>query len=259
VREVRVCCRLLLVFVLSLFLGSAYSEPGKANSRSFKLGAPDALVATGFLKHLLPRFSLKTGIRIELVEEIADADARFSMAGRGTPVFSGGGDDWYLEVQSTRNEHLSRFEDWITGDIGRKTIEGFRSDGKVLFTAAVARPKAAETVALAGDAIRGEQLAVSHCGRCHMVNEATRLTTIGSTPSFAIMRSFSDWQDRFEAFFSLNPHPSFTMIEGVTEPFDVSRPPPIVPLELTLNELDAILAFVSRIPPADLGAPIQYQ
>jgi hypothetical protein len=254
-----VCCRFLLVLMLSLFLGSVFSEPGNANSRSFKLGAPGKLASSGFLKHLLPRFSLKTGIRIELVEEDAGADARFSTAGRGTLVFSGGGDDWFLEVKSTRNEHPARFEDWITGDVGRKTIEAFRSDGKVLFTAAVAKPKVAETVSLAGDAIRGEQLAVSHCGRCHMVNEATRLTTIGSTPSFAIMRSFSDWQDRFEAFFSLNPHPSFTMIEGVTEPFDISRPPPIVPLELTLNELDAILAFVSRIPPADLGAPIQYQ
>jgi hypothetical protein len=32
-----------------------------------------------------------------------------------------------------------------------------------------------------------------------------------------------------------------------------------VPVEMTLEDLEAILAFVSRIPPADLGAPIQYQ
>jgi hypothetical protein len=73
------------------------------------------------------------------------------------------------------------------------------------------------------------------------------------------MRSFTDWRARFEAFFALNPHPSFTQVDGVTEPFDISRPSPIAPVEITLDELDAILAFVSRIPPADLGAPIQYQ
>ena len=92
-----------------------------------------------------------------------------------------------------------------------------------------------------------------------MVNEATRMTSIGSTPSFAVLRGLANWQERFESFFSRNPHPSFTVLDGVSEPFDETRPPPIVPLELSLAELDAILAFVSRIPPADLGAPIQYQ
>jgi hypothetical protein len=73
------------------------------------------------------------------------------------------------------------------------------------------------------------------------------------------MRGFSNWRARFAGFFAINPHPSFTIIEDVTEPFDQTRPPPIVPLEMTLDDLDAILAFVSRIAPADLGAPLQYQ
>ena len=252
------CCRFLILCLFALVISAGISVPGKANARSFRLSAPEDLVASGFLKHLLPRFSLKTGVRIEVVAEGAASDAGFSVTGKGTSVFSGLGSDWVLVVPDLDNEHVARFRDWITGEVGRKTIDTFQLDGKPVFTASVAKPEEADTEVISGDAASGEKLAVVHCGRCHMVNETTRLTTIGSTPSFAVMRNFSDWRARFEAFFVLNPHPSFTQVEGVTEPFAVSRPPSIVPLELTLDELDAILAFVSRIPPADLGAPIQY-
>lgn len=251
------CCRFLVLCLFSLIVSAGFMSSGKANSRSFRLSAPETLVASGFLQHLLPRFSLKTGVRIEIVSEATEADARFSGSSDGIPVFSGQDSEWVLVI-SRENEHVIRFRDWITGEVGRKTIDAFRADGKAVFTASVATPKDEGPQLISGDVVSGEKLAVLHCGRCHMVNETTRLTTIGSTPSFAIMRNFSDWRTRFEAFFSLNPHPSFTQVEGVTEPFDVSRPPSIVPLELTLDELDAILAFVSRIQPADLGAPIQY-
>ena len=83
------------------------------------------------------------------------------------------------------------------------------------------------------------------------------MSTIGSTPSFALIRSFPDWDSRFQAFFALNPHPAFTIVEGVTEPFAASRPPAIVPVKLTLEELDSILAYVETIAPAELGTPLQ--
>ena len=35
----------------------------------FRLSAPASLVDTGFLTYVLPRFSLKTGVRVELVAE----------------------------------------------------------------------------------------------------------------------------------------------------------------------------------------------
>lgn len=257
VKEERVCCRLLVLCLV--LVAAALPLSGEAASRSFRLSAPEVLVETGFLKFLLPRFSLKTGIRIEIVAEGGASDAMLSSGPEGTFAFTGPENDWYLAVPAGENEMVLRFRDWLTGDIGKKTIDAFRADGKVLFTAAVAQPEVAETDAIPGNVVEGEKLAVVHCGRCHMVNEATRLSTIGSSPSFAVMRSFSDWRYRFEAFFVLNPHPSFTQLEGVTEPFDESLPPSMVPLTMTLEELDAILAFVSRIPPADLGAPIRYE
>ena len=112
---------------------------------------------------------------------------------------------------------------------------------------------------IAGDAGKGEKLAVVHCGRCHRVNAATRMAGIGSTPSFAIPSNARRLETAVRGFFRAQSASVITLIEDVTEPFDETRPPPIVPVEMTLDDLDAILAFVSRIPPADLGAPLQYQ
>ena len=43
--------------------------PVWVGAQGFKLDAPQAMVEEGFLQHLLPRFSLKTGVRIEVVQE----------------------------------------------------------------------------------------------------------------------------------------------------------------------------------------------
>ena len=85
------------------------------------------------------------------------------------------------------------------------------------------------------------------------------MNAIGSTPSFALLRTFEDWDYRFQAFFALKPHPAFTQVAEITEPFPEDVPSPIVPVEITLDDLDAILAFVATIAPADLGAPLQSQ
>ena len=85
-----------------------------------------------------------------------------------------------------------------------------------------------------------------------MIGPRNRMGGLGSTPSFAVLKTLNDWEVRFRGFYMLNPHPSFTQIPDVTDPFDESRPPPIVPLEITLEDLDAILAYVATIEPAEL-------
>ncbi len=251
------CCRKLYFVFFALIFFSGLTVEGKA-AGTLRLAVPQELIESGFLKYLLPRFSLKTSTRIELVGVDAEADAQISEQLAGTPVFVGLGKTWILKVDED-NPKAVRFFEWLTGEIGRRTIDGFPEKDGVSFAAAAAIAKPVESDVISGDAAKGERLAVLHCGRCHIVNAATRMSGIGSSPSFAIMRSFADWQARFEGFFSLNPHPSFTIIEDVTEPFDETLPPSIVPVEMTLGELDAIMAFVSRIQPADLGAPLQYQ
>ena len=112
---------------------------------------------------------------------------------------------------------------------------------------------------MTGDALAGERLALVNCGRCHVVGEKNRMGGIGSTPSFAMLRTLGDWERRFRAFFTLNPHPAFTQVPGVTPPFDQARPPPIAPLEITLADIDAILAYAASLAPADLAEPLKYE
>ncbi|MDG1470332.1 MAG: hypothetical protein P8Q26_02030 [Ascidiaceihabitans sp.] len=227
--------------------------PAGAQDKAFTLQAPATLTDTGFIKHLLPRFSLKTGIRITATTGAGDAAFGIS----GTPVFKQGETVWHLT--RTDAPHTDTFEAWLLSDIGKRTIEAFAPGSDAMFSANVALPAKVQTVAITGDAQLGEATSLKKCGRCHVVNASNRMKAIGSTPSFALMRTFPDWQQRFEAFFVLKPHPAFTQVADVTEPFAANLPSPIAPIEVTLEQIDAIIAFVATIVPADLGAPIQSQ
>ncbi|MGD1925031.1 MAG: hypothetical protein ACFB03_12715 [Paracoccaceae bacterium] len=109
----------------------------------------------------------------------------------------------------------------------------------------------------ADDYAPGEKLTLFHCGRCHVINERNKYGSIGSTPSFGALRTLDDWEVRFDAFYTLAPHPAFTQIEGVTDPFPINRPSPIHPMEMTLEDIQIIKAFAETIPPKDLGAEVR--
>ncbi len=212
---------------------------------------------SGVVKFMLPRFTLKHGVRVTVVNE---EDAAGSLIeGGDKPVFSRGGINYGLSVHSVDDPHMATLAAWLTGDVGRRTILSFKQDGQAVFEAPVVEAEIVEAVELDGDAARGADLALSACGRCHVVGEANRMNGIGSTPSFAVLRSLDDWMERFWAFYALNPHPSFTVIPNVTEPFDETRPSPISPVTLTLEELENIVAYAATMDPADLGSPIAHQ
>jgi hypothetical protein len=109
------------------------------------------------------------------------------------------------------------------------------------------------SAAAAQDYAPGEKLTMFNCGRCHKVSEKDRMGGIGSTPSFAALRSIADWEARMKAFWTLRPHPTFTQVEGMTEPFPPERPPNVHPVSLTLKEIDIIVEFARTIEPLDLG------
>ena len=96
-----------------------------------------------------------------------------------------------------------------------------------------------------------------HCPCCHAVSDATRMNAMASTPSFAVLRAMADWDRRFQTFYILNPHPAFTQIQDVTEPFPIDRPSPIAPMEITIDDLQAILAYVAGVPPAERAHCVQ--
>jgi len=224
-----------------------------AQDKAFRLNAPDALVDTGFLKHLLPRFSLKTGIRVMITPDNAQAE----LGPQGVPVFSQEGQIWALS--KTNGPYTDAFKKWLLSDIGKRTIEAFSPDGVAMFSADVTVKKQVQAIVVTGNVAEGEQVSLRQCGRCHVVNETNKMNAIGSTPSFALMRNFDDWLSRFETFFLLKPHPAFTQVAEVTEPFPDYLPSPIAPIEVTLDQIEAITAYVATIEPADLGDPIQTQ
>ncbi|WP_170366947.1 c-type cytochrome [Ruegeria arenilitoris] len=238
----------LLCLSLTLFASPSWSQ------EEIGLAAPEDVARSGLLKHILPRFSLKTGIRVVAEEGGAMV---LAVGPPGQPVFQRGGDIYHLRVQDDPRQ--ARFQDWLLSDVGKRTVESFAPTEGGPFSASFETVAAPESDTIEGDALLGEKLSLTHCGRCHVIGPQNRMNGLGSTPSFAVLRAMPDWSNRFQAFFALNPHPSFTQIEGITAPFNPERPPPIHPLRLTQDELEAILAYVSAIRAADLGAPLKLQ
>lgn len=232
----------------------AWGAASAAEENGFALEAPERLVDTGFLDYLLPRFSLKTGVRITL--NGSEPQARLT-EDTGVPVFQNEDTAWHFDHAPT--PQTDRFLDWLQSEIGARTIAAYQPEGTPPFTPLAGQAEATEPTVPDADTEAGERLSLALCGRCHVVNDKNRMKAIGSTPSFAVLRTLAGWVQRFEAFYVLKPHAAFTQIEDVTPPFDPARPSPIVPIEMTLEDLDAILAYVGTVPPADLGAPIQSQ
>ncbi len=222
-----------------------------------RLRLAPALQESGLVQFLRPRFSLKTGVAIQVVTDGANVVLDDQPIGDAKPVLARGDVVYYVSVDEGKG--AKRFADWLLSDVGQRTIEQFSPETGLPFAGAAGLATKAVDVVLEGNAARGETLSYQNCGRCHVIGTRNRMKGIGSTPSFALMRSFPDWQQRFGGFYTLNPHPSFSQIVDVTEPFDPARPPVINPLRLTNKDLDDILAFVSTIKPADLGAPLQTQ
>ncbi|WP_170358035.1 c-type cytochrome [Ruegeria arenilitoris] len=240
--------------VVLLCLSLTLSASPSWSQEAIGLAAPTEVTDSGLLQHILPRFSLKTGIRV-----IADDGGILVLetSPPGDPVFARGGVVYHLRIGD--NARHERFRDWLLSDIGKNTVESFVPDQGAPFSASFEVTATQQETVIEGDAARGAELSMTHCGRCHVIGSQNRMNGLGSTPSFAVLRAMPDWSERFEAFFALNPHPAFTQIDGLTPPFDPERPSPIYPVEMTLEELEAILAFVSAIQAADLGAPLQLQ
>lgn len=91
---------------------------------------------------------------------------------------------------------------------------------------------------------KGRALAMEHCSRCHVVDDANPFGGIASTPSFKLLvTALDDWKDRFETFHTRRPHPSVIRFDGIAPPTDAL--PTIKTVNLKLEDIDDIVAFVS--------------
>ena len=98
---------------------------------------------------------------------------------------------------------------------------------------------------------KGREIVRQHCTRCHVVPEMNPYGGIGSTPSFAALKWLSDWDHRFEVFYSLPPHPALVSIQGVSEERSASLPVFVAEIELQIDDVDAILSFVRTLETPD--------
>jgi mono/diheme cytochrome c family protein len=237
----------VITILLSVILGSAAHA-------ELTLRMTEEMIAQGFDKQLLPRFKFKHRIAVIPVTE-GEADMAFGED--GTRVFQEvGGAAVHLRI--TGDEAGAKtFLDWLRSGPGKAAIESFEPEGRPVYTTEQAAIVIETTETFDGDKVDGARLALVHCGRCHVVDKRNRMGGIGSTPSFAALRGRENWSDLFRAFWAENPHPSFTQVEDVTEPFDPNRALHVAPVEITLDEIEAITAFVATIEPKALGRPVQ--
>ena len=255
--------------VTAFFLTLTVGLMAQAQEKRIVLAADPALIDAGLMDYLLPRFSLKTQIRVS-VATVAEAGAADAWLAEAPPdaakrkrrvMHVEDGPVYFLglahgkDAAGPRAKHAQRFADWLTTEIGQRTITDF--EGATVYVASASKAKEEEEIAFTGDAVMGEKVALAKCGRCHVINDTNRMNGLGSTPSFGALKALANWQDRFLAFYAANPHPAFTQIDGLTQPFDPMRPSPIYPITLGTDEYEALLAFVAVIDASDLGAPVQ--
>lgn len=245
-----------LTRLFCLLLGLA-TIAGMATAQEMRLAAPAEMAESGFLKHILPRFKLKHRILVVPVGPEETADLALVSGDKGKRVFARDGGEIYRLVVLTPGAGAETFSDWMRSRPGKSAIESFPRGGPPMFITQLPEVVIDETPEITGDVALGARLALVHCGRCHVVDKRNRMGGIGSTPSFAALRARGNWYDLFQAYWAENPHPSFTEVIGVTEPFGEDNVSHIAPVQITLDEIDAIVAFVETLTPLNLGRPVQ--
>jgi len=230
---------------------------GVVRADDLRLAAPEDLRDSGFLAYVLPRFKLKHRIAVDPVAEGAKADMALGPGtGQGVEVFADAQGTVYRLHLITDTPETETFRDWLQSAPGKAAITGWPRGGPPVYDTELAAAAAPSAPDLNGDAVLGAKLALVHCARCHVVDARNRMGGIGSTPSFAAMRGRAHWVELFRAYWSHNPHPSFTEVIGVTEPFGDDNVSHVAPVRITLEEIEAIVAFVATLKPLDLGGPL---
>ena len=96
-----------------------------------------------------------------------------------------------------------------------------------------------------GDPANGRRIAEQHCQRCHVVSPENRLAGINSTPSFMILASLRDWEERFLSFFERPPHPVLVRVPGV--PRKSPDPTAIAEFEVTAAGVSDLAAYAATL------------
>ena len=120
-----------LIGFLAVAVAGVAADPAVSQIKTTTLLVTPEVQDTGVVKFMLPRFTLKHGVRVTVVDE---GDASGSLIADGdTVVFSRGGTNYGLTVHVSDDPHMSTLAAWLTGDVGRRTILSFKQDGLTQF------------------------------------------------------------------------------------------------------------------------------
>jgi len=102
------------------------------------------------------------------------------------------------------------------------------------------------TARAGGNAEHGQKLAATDCARCHVLPGEHNMG-LDMSPSFKVMvtSKLADWRKRFKTFYNLRPHPNFARIRELPQTFE--SPPVVHPFELSLKDLDDLMAYVDEL------------
>ncbi len=119
---------------------------------------------------------------------------------------------------------------------------------KSLVALLVAMAMAASALpAAAADIDAGRRVAERHCSRCHVVGTYNPNGGISSTPSFQLLvERRPDYQERFQTFYARRPHPAFLTVKEIGR-VNPDLPPNATPVEITLEDVTNIAAFVETL------------
>tara|TARA_B000000532_G_scaffold44537_1_gene33611 strand:+ start:3694 stop:4470 length:777 start_codon:yes stop_codon:yes gene_type:complete len=255
---VKILDKILLIFFSFLII---FFQVKNALSEEVYLHFPEELLMIEFDKHILPRFKFKTQISIKSKKTSENTDLSIDVKNEGISVFSDLNGIVYKIEKITSDEiklnKIEKFIDWLRSPSGISAIEGFQFNGTPMFKALKFEKQNEKEFVFEGDIKNGLLVSQKHCKRCHVVDD-NAFAGIDSSPSFHAMRSFEDWEERFRAFWTVSPHLNVISIKEVYDAGSKLSPVVIVPIELSLDDIDDILSYVSKIKPKDLGKPINF-
>ena len=220
----------------------------------------ETVIPSELVQYVVPRFSLKTRIRLDRVESAGDIQLVTDRPETGVEVLKlVSGETVYVTAVggAVENSDYQAFVDWLISEPGRATIADFELDGQQIAIPATAEEAAPIEMVIVGNLENGRELSHDHCRRCHKVDRADKYAGIDNAPSFHAMRSFDDWYIRFSTFYAVSPHKALISVEGSGIKKDRALIT-IAPIDLRMDDINDIVAFVHSLTPLDLGKPIQF-
>ena len=220
----------------------------------------ETVIPPELVQYVIPRFSLKTRIRFDQVESAGDIQLVTERPETGAEVLKlVSGETVYITAVggAVESSDYRAFVDWLVSEPGRATIADFELDGQQIAIPTAADEAAPIEMVIVGNLDHGRELSRDHCRRCHKVDRADKYAGIDNAPSFHAMRSFDDWHIRFSTFYAVSPHKALISVEG--SGIEKNRALiTIAPIDLQMDDVNDIVAFVHSLTPLDLGKPIQF-